>query len=360
MPGSEETTEPEYVYEKVSESFLSIRKKGKDWGLSDEVIEKCIRQALQPDGRSGEGGRPVRSSCGQCLVTSLKVMFLIGFALVLGTVFVTYHDPTARVVAKYSQDLAYPLMRATRLLTLPLTKFFRLEDYYEQECLVPNFLQPPQQVNCLQYKKVKGVPSIRRAKNFTDAYYSTPKPVIIKDAQKEEVDFSVLQSAYKQHKARLDSGVVAFDSSNPDIQTLADVFNIQTAEDMPEHTSIMWRSRKVVAGSVIRKLFPRPYIIKPESEVGLSKYIFIDMPGAPARDAAKDMAFADYPHIWLAQGTGTREVWLKPVTDCAQKQEDIIVILYPRDVLYYNYHFWQPEFHHHGDNISITFGGCFF
>ncbi|XP_066276566.1 bombesin receptor-activated protein C6orf89 homolog [Branchiostoma lanceolatum] len=360
MPRNEETKEPEYVYEKVSDSFHSLRKKGKDWGLSDEVIEKCIHQALESGGRSGEGGRPVRSSCGQCLATFLKVMFVIGFVLVLGTVFVTYHDPTARRVAKATQDWAYPMLRASRMLTLPLTKWFNLEAYYEYECLVPNFLQPAKQPNCWMYKKVKGVPSIRRAKNFTDAYYGTAKPVIIKDAQEKEVDFSVLQSVYKQHKDSLDSGVKDFHSSNPDIQTLADVFNVQTAEDMPEQTSIMWMSRKVVAGSVIRKLFPRPYIIEPESEVGLAKYIFIDTPGAPARNAAKDMGSADYPHTWLTQGTGTREVWLKPVADCAQKQDEIIVILYPRDVLYYNYYYWQPEFHHHGDNISITFSGSFY
>ncbi|XP_078588099.1 uncharacterized protein LOC144869086 [Branchiostoma floridae x Branchiostoma japonicum] len=358
MPRKEETTEPEYVYEKVSDSFHSLQKKGKDWGLSDEVIEKCIRQALESGGSSGEGGRPARSC--QCLVTFLKVVILIGFVLSVGAVFATYHDPTARLLSKHTQAWAYPILRTTRILTLPLTKWFNLQAFYEKECLVPNFLKPDEQPNCLRYKKVKGVPSIRRAKNFTNAYYGTARPVIIKDAQEKEVDFSVLQSVYKQHKASLDSGVYDFQSSNPHIQTLADVFSIQTPEDMPDNTSIMWMSRKVVAGSVIRKLFPRPYIIEPESEVGLAKYIFIDAPGAPVRNAAKDMGNPDYPNTWLTQGAGTREVWLKPVADCAQKQDEIIVILYPRDVLYYNQYYWQPEFHHHGDNISITFSGSFF
>ncbi|XP_070558843.1 bombesin receptor-activated protein C6orf89 homolog [Ptychodera flava] len=339
------------LYDRLSENVEKLQSLGKSWGMSDSEIDKCIQQALQSDRR-----KP--ATFMSRFLYSLRVCVLVLSFLLAFYVFLSFHRPTQQFISKQSQSWQYPILRFIRLMTLPITKKYKLDVFHELECLVDNPFYSDEPLDCWPCEMVTEIEDFTGFENFTEFYYHNGVPFYVTDADGVVVMYETLHDMYWDHEEEMDGAVDSFVCTNTSITAMKEFFSEwHTSDDLASSdVGAMWRTQRVSGVRLLRDLFPRPYFVPEKAEVTLEKFIFIDSPKAEPFQIPNLQA----ANGWLSQGSGQREIVLLPSDNCRKNCSDISVVLQPMDILFYHTHYWKPESFPHGDEVSIMFAGSFF
>lgn len=320
------------VGSEIHREFLEIEARYRRLGVADEDFDRCFSAVFRSESR-------IRRM-SSCVFRSLRYAFYLVVAIALVNFVVSNHNPTKRFCSQYVQDWIYPLMRFVRLSTLPLVKHVDIRYLYTTSCLLRNPFYAEPDIECWPCEGIRFVVDLTRTSNFTDAYYQSGTPFVVRDASNDSVKFERLCKLFSEHKTILRQGTYAFRSSNATSRTLPAFFD-STCDGASLANSTLrasWEIDGASAVRILRQLFARPYFIPRESEVSLQRYFFFDSTFAPPYE----LPVTDYANVWLMQTSGHRLVVLMPSHQCKQNCHAISVLLQAKDALYYNLQYWRP------------------
>lgn len=351
MADSKRRNRTDVLKESVKEKVDHYRNLARQQGLTTDDIDDCIMLALQAK-------RPtITKKVSQFWRKLAKVLIITAAILVFLVFIIANHKPSKRFVELLTYNTSYPLMRAVRLLSLPLARTVDLTGIYYSECTIPNplftgFNSVP---DCYPCKFVNSIEIIEG----TSSFFGLGRPFILKDPKINQFTYGEMQKWYRTNQkifslARADH--VEF--TNPFIHSMSDVFAEERREEGIEQSSFSLEWRAASAGSVrlIRNLCGKPSFIPSESEVFPEMFLIIESSSSYAHHLPKP-AFLGY--VWLSQAHGSREVVLSPVPTCKNNCTDISVVLEPGHVLFLDMRYWDLQSFPFGDSVSISCMGSF-
>lgn len=108
-------------------------------------------------------------------------------------------------------------------------------------------------------------------------------------------------------------------------------------KNFTETDHYVWRINRMVPARILRKVFPKPYIISEWSGQSIERYILIDGP----QSLPYKFPNFECSYIFVVQGSGERTIILKPTKECAGSCKTISVILKPSYVCKYKKSFFK-------------------
>ncbi|XP_046569461.1 uncharacterized protein LOC124277771 [Haliotis rubra] len=123
-----------------------------------------------------------------------------------------------------------------------------------------------------------------------------------------------------------------------------------------EKVSCTWNSKMNLAVAMLmRKMFPRPNLLPPESEVAPKKFIFVDGPGTGSRKMNE--GFSDFAYACYVQGQGQRTVKFSPPRECRNACRDVHVTVMEGDTLLFPGGLWDVQLLANTKSTSLAFEG---
>ncbi|KAL3841355.1 hypothetical protein ACJMK2_019513 [Sinanodonta woodiana] len=353
----------EYIFF-LKENVSELQRLGKEWGMADEEINRCIDKALENSTvstknqtKSGKNyGRKawiyIRLVLRASLYSVLTMIALLSGILILTSL----HKPTERYVGKTLEPYGYTIFRFIRLATLPFHQIFRITYLYDAECMINNpfFVEEsPECWLCSNTNTVKEINTDEFKPEKLTLYIRSWKPVLFKSALKRNVTYQDLRELYLSHRVHLDSSVYILESSHPSIQSLQAMFEEDRETFIKEANEFyfIWESRKVASSISLRHLFPRPSFMPLKSEITLDKTVIIHGPGM---NTSQLPATIDRWYMYT-QSSGTRRVAVTPAGDCKMSCSTMLVILQPGDTLLFTSQLWWVQLLTNGDEISVGY-----
>uniref|UniRef100_A0A1Y1MH36 Uncharacterized protein n=1 Tax=Photinus pyralis TaxID=7054 RepID=A0A1Y1MH36_PHOPY len=307
----------------------ALTKRAKELNLTDLEIQTVFDECFNELSKSS----PTKSR--PSLIT-LAAKITIGslFIALVTYILLNVHQPTSSIVLRNVQGLIYPGLKVVRFLAVPiLKKFPSLTNLYDESCLVENPYFYVSDMECWPCEDVHSVIDLTGFSNYS--LYQSGIPYIVQTNQ-PYVNFKQLKHMYRLHKEMLlrDAGIIK--SNNSTVQSLDGLFE----SDLHEHsiTHVSWRINRMSPSQIIRKLFPRPYIVSDRFGQSVERFIMIDAP------AAEGYSFpnTECSYVFVIQGSGERTIILKPSKECGSVCRTVSVVLRPSFVLWYNWWYWRP------------------
>ncbi|XP_071099293.1 uncharacterized protein [Haliotis cracherodii] len=353
-----------YVRQNVSE----LRHLGKEWGLNDAEIETCVQRAMSmkvdtkklPKKKDRDSqarkfaARKTWSRCRWCF----NICFgLAGVLFVATTVAAGVMAYQARSIfpSRFILPYAYNIIRAMRLsVSVPLQQAFRIDKYYDSECLIENPMFNDPSMDCMNCQQMKTAQEMTATTEFDLSIVSGPMvfrglqaPVHLRDV------WQVLHKFKDNHmlarhplKSTADWAQSTRDLARPDLLDKI----IQE-----EKFSCNWESRDhLFHGQLMRSLFPKVSVIPSNSEICLQRNIFIDGTGAQHR---KLPASTLGGYSWYAQGTGTRTLVFRPHQGCDDLCQPVSVTVREGDIVLFMSGAMDVEVTDNKEEISISYLG---
>ncbi|XP_046569462.1 uncharacterized protein LOC124277772 [Haliotis rubra] len=347
----------------LRENVHDIRRLGSDWGFSEETIERCASKAMCA---------PIPGHYSQiCLQdiswenlaiwfkqlqrkTSTRTQVVI---VVLCVVFFGYMGVAAAGQGSYigecMRDIEYSFSFYTRLLAVPFHRLMKMEDFYSSECLVDNPLYILPEPECDSCKNNKGVKELK-VKIKTLKLHLLSYPLVHRGLQ-APVLLEDVQSAVRKEKDQLMHHPVdctAGWAAKASDLARDDLLEQITAE---KNFSCVWNSKeKMFLGQLMRRMFPRPSIIPPETEIALQKYIYIDGHGGQQRTLPPS---AQGGYSWYAQGQGKRKVVFNSPEGCVDICNTFQITMKEGDILTFPSGIWTVNVEENGEETSVGFLG---
>ncbi|KAK3580885.1 hypothetical protein CHS0354_008170 [Potamilus streckersoni] len=348
----------------LKENVSELQRLGKEWGMEDEEINRCIDKALEnspvsPKNQTKSGknyGRKawiyIRLLLKAALCSICTIIVLLSGILILTSM----HKPTERFVGKTLEPYGYMIFRFIRLATLPLHQILKITKLYDAECVINNpfFVEEtPECWVCSNTNTVKEINTDEFKADKLALYIRSWKPVMFKSALKRNVTYQDLRELYLSHKVYLDSSVYILESSHLSIQSLQEMFGEDREAFIKEANEFyfIWESRKVASSISLRQLFPRPSFMPLKSEITLDKTVIIHGPGM---NTSQLPATRDRWYIYT-QSSGTRRVAVTPAGDCKMSCSTMLIILQPGDTLLFTSQMWWVQLLTNGDEISVGY-----
>lgn len=144
---------------------------------------------------------------------------------------------------------------------------------------------------------------------------------------------------YRSNKLTFDKDASAVKSTNATIRTASDLFAHHPMRTQSSEGHASWRINRMEPARVIRKLFPRPYIISQWSGQSLERYLMVDEPKAKAYALPNP----ECSYVFVVQGSGVRRVVLKPSRECEKNCQTVSVVLKPSHVCKYQITVFHTE-----------------
>jgi len=288
----------------------------------------------------------------------LEYLFFFVVVIVLIYAASLLHNPLQKWFLRNMQNHIYPSMRLLRLATLPwIQQYPSLSDWHEETCLISNPLYWQRPIDCWSCSQVNMIEEVDREQSnldnyFTNNYYHSGVPMIIRGLF-DRVSLQDIHQLYSINKWQFLQGIGSF--SSPQFFNVTDFF--LNLDQFQATSQASWKITRVGTGRLFRKLFPRPAFIPRETEVALHKYLFIEGAKAPPHE----MPMTEFANIWIVQGSGQRTISFEPSVSCQSVCPQLKATIYPGDVLYYNWQFWNPtSLPAEADEISVTYVGSFY
>jgi len=294
------------------------------------------------------------------IITSLLeyLMFLIIIVLLIYSVSLL-HNPLQKWFLRNMQNHIYPSMRLLRLATLPwIQQYPSLSDWHEETCLISNPLYWQRPIDCWSCSQIDSPHEIDRKQPdlddyFAKNYYHSGVPMIIRGLF-ERVSLQDVHQLYNMNKWQFLQGIGSFSSLH--FFNVTDFF--YNLDHFQTDSQASWKITRVGTGRLFRKLFPRPAFIPLETEVALHKYLFVEGAKAPPHE----MPMTEFANMWVMQGSGQRTISFEPSVSCRSLCPQLKATIYPGDVLYYNWQFWNPTSLpvSEAEETSVTYVGSFY
>ncbi|XP_022899972.2 uncharacterized protein [Onthophagus taurus] len=323
MPGEEKLGK--YVKE-----VENIRRKAQELSLNDEEInglfKECFAQLKSP--------KKEKSKLKKIVWNFLKVFFLFIIIILILYVIINVHQPTTSIVLRNVQGLIYPGLSLIRFLMVPIIKKYpSLTKLYDESCLVENPYFYLNDMECWPCQNVYSVIDLTDSNNHS--MYHSGIPYIIKTNQ-SLITYEKLMETYLNNKEIFDKDADRIKSSNNSLTQIKDLVEFNLKESSETHIS--WRINRMTPIQLIRKLFPRPYIISEWSGQSMERYVMINGP----KSFPYQLPNFECSYVFVIQGFGEQTIILKPTQECFGECRTISVILKPSYVLWYNWWYWRP------------------
>jgi hypothetical protein len=288
---------------------------------------------------------------------------------------VSSHCPTQRLILRNSQQLIYPVMRQLRLWTLPLIRHRKhLMGWDVEECIVENPFYGSVGLECWPCDRLNKASDLTDYHELAKEYVNNEKPFVVKDVITSQITAKTLLNTYEANEEALEFGTakVVSNCGSQAVNDLKDLMHLlkesidgnNRSDDnvlkWKRDLQISWKLNRVEAIRVIRQVFVRPYFVPQTSEVALQRFVYISGSQSPEYQLPK----TEFANVWLTQGTGYRQIVLKPSHMCANNCSAFSVLLRPKDTLYYNWQFYRPvslpSTITPSNQLSVTFVASFY
>ncbi|KAF0299755.1 hypothetical protein FJT64_027589 [Amphibalanus amphitrite] len=236
------------------------------------------------------------------------------------------------------QDWIYPILRAIRLIALPIIQYFpSITDIHEETCLIENPFYWDQEVDCSLCQDV-AVVTLSDIQHFEELFYHKGVPVIVQDAVPSPVYLPSLRKLYAEHRADIAAGsAVRLVPAPPGLDSLDRLLRAPARRLANMEHCIQWRLLRVSAVRHLRELFVRPYFITKKTEVSLHRYIYL----CGDQGEQFHLPMTEFANVWISQHSGTRRIRLTPSSECSDICRPLSALLRPGETLFYNWRYWR-------------------
>ncbi|XP_018335085.1 uncharacterized protein LOC112906734 [Agrilus planipennis] len=313
-----------------------IRKYASNCNISDEEIDGIFQNCLKKICKRPHIHQKNSYNCYKCASFFIKIIFSIIFLSVIIYITLNVHQATSSIVLRNVQSFIYPGLKLLRFLSVPIiSKFPWMTSLYDESCLVHNPFFFVNDMECWPCENVHSVLDITGVQNKSIIESGIPYLVF---TNQKVVTFSELQAIYNAHKEIFDSNAYQIKSSNSSIETIRDLFFNYRESTMDSKFHATWRINRMAPAKLIRKVFPRPQVINRWSGQSIERFIFMDGP----HTSSYLFPNPECSYVFLIQGSGNRNIILKPTMECSHSCKTISVILHQSQVLWYNWWYWRP------------------
>ncbi|VDI55335.1 Hypothetical predicted protein [Mytilus galloprovincialis] len=348
----------------LKRNVSELKRLGSEWGMTTDEINACIDKALENEAdfpRENEN-RITAMEIWLRFSQGVKVMFkviLITFT-VLFCVFMlaSYHEATGNYVMKVLQPYGYDVFRAIRLATLPLHKMVNITSYYDAECLLDNpfFREPTQECDlCMDTHEVK---LMTESKHWlVKRHCQQQQPFVFKPKLVPTVTFEDVVDLYNKNKGVLDTSVARFYSTDQEVPDIGSLFGLKDNDNLKKKTglSVHWVSKNMASSQILRKMFPRPEFVPPESEVALEKTLYIDGP----KSQLFEVIGGFYQAVFVTIVKGNRKAVFSSVQECSDVCSPLHVDLKEGDIVVFGPAMWRLNIMPNMEDTSIVYVGSF-
>ncbi|XP_041472779.1 bombesin receptor-activated protein C6orf89 homolog [Lytechinus variegatus] len=344
-------TRTQILKERVEEKINHFKDLASQQGLTGSDIDDCIILALKANKRQSKPASKLWRNLAQGTII-FSVILLCLWVVIIN------HKPTKQFFELLFFKTSYPVMRAVRLLSLPLARRVDLSYIYYSECALPNPLYhgATDFPDCYPCTVVSSIEVIEGA----SGYFSFGRPFMFKDPKVNQFTYGDMQTWHsKNQKIFSQTRADHVQSSNPFVHSTADLFTEERVEDDLEQSPFSFEWRVASAGSVrlVRNLCGKPSFIPSGSEVIPEMFLIIDSSSSYPHNMPKP-SFPGY--AWISQSHGSREIVLSPVPQCKNNCTDVSLLLEPGNVLFLDTRYWELQSFPFGDGgISVSCLGSF-
>lgn len=280
----------------------------------------------------------VFASLWQMMMIILTVVKVCAIATALGifcSAVLYLHNPSKKFVMRNIQDMIYPFMTSLRYISLPiLERYPHLSQWYSEECLIKNGFFDQVNIDCRPCEKEVAPVFAVGLKNFSDVYYNSGKLVVISDAMPKNVTAESILNQIDIYE-EINLGTLKFYSKTKEVSIRSQVRGLHPFED---DVHIEWKINRLQTVHLIRKVFPRVYVIPLETEVSLHRYLFVDGP----MSGPYSLPLTEFANIVLMQGEGKSLITMFPSSHCKTICQPVDIIVGPSQVLFFNWIYWRP------------------
>lgn len=274
----------------------------------------------------------------QMTVIILRIVKVCVIATFLGIICSTVlylHNPSKKFVLRNIQDMIYPFMTSLRYISLPvLERYPHLSQWYSEECLIKNSFFDQSNIDCRPCENEVAPTFAVGLKNFSEVYYNSGKLVIILDAiNKNITSKSILYEIDISEEIKL--GTLKFYSPTEEVSIRSQDRRLHPLDD---NIHIEWKINRLETVHLVRKFFPRVYVIPLETEVSLHRFLFVDGP----MSGPYPLPLTEFANIILIQGEGKSLITMFPSNHCKNICQPVNIFLGPSEVLFFNWIYWRP------------------
>ncbi|PIK33724.1 hypothetical protein BSL78_29462 [Apostichopus japonicus] len=215
-----------------------------------------------------------RSFCKLSLgFTTCFVAFFVAMSILMA------YKPTEYYISHYGENLAYPLLRGIRLLTLPLSTRFDLTSLYYEECLVENpFFKSYHDCSRI-CGGIRQFPVAHRT-DFNDVGSDISDGHLHLVLLKKAVPYDVTSMDYflrvlEEKSSILRPTVRVFSAVNTTIRSLDDILGEDRRNELQENEniSLLWQVRGSGALKLFRDLSWKPSFVPDTAEINPAMFI---------------------------------------------------------------------------------------
>uniref|UniRef100_A0A8W8NP38 Uncharacterized protein n=1 Tax=Magallana gigas TaxID=29159 RepID=A0A8W8NP38_MAGGI len=350
----------EYV-QVLQQNVAELHQMGKEWGMTEEEMSACIERVLKEDENVVVTPPPTFTLRRILRRVPMAIFFLFVtiLAIACGTLVLFYvYPPAENYVSGALQPYGYTIFRAVRLATLPLHRYFNITSLYDAECIVGNPWFEEPSMDCVFCEGVKNIEILydTNDQELIMKYLADARPMVFQGLA-ETVSFEDLRHLYRNNKDVIDTAAF-FQSNVPGMKNIQDLFKDEIDENVlyKDKTTIHWLTKNIAGSQVMRKLFPRPSFIPPDSEVALEKVVFVD----GHKSEHYELVAVILQQGYYMQLSGSRKVIVTPTKSCREVCSPMHILMNEGDVLTYNPGIWRVVMMPNLQNkLSIGFLGSY-
>lgn len=350
------------MYNEKMHSFIrEIWSVGNELGLTNADIHKVFTSVIDKEEDKDQQlccsrSKRQKISCQrkafvslwQMTVIILTVVKVCAIASALGIfcfAAIYLHNPSQKFVMRNIQDMIYPFMTSLRYISLPILKRYPyLSQWYSEECLIKNGFFDQSNIDCRPCEKEVTPVYAVGLSFFSETYYNSGKLLVISDAMHKNVTANSILDGIDINE-EIDLGTLKCYSKSKEVSIESQVRRLLSVVN---DVHIEWKINRLETLHLIRKLFPRVYVIPLETEVSLHRYLFVDGP----MSGPYSLPLTEFANVVLIQGEGKSLITMFPSNHCKTICQPVDVYLDPSQVLFFNWIYWRPL--RHGGNHTST------
>ncbi|XP_059478796.1 uncharacterized protein LOC132198661 [Neocloeon triangulifer] len=349
----------EEALEEYARAIEELRIKAEGKGVPQEQFDQLISESLDEIAKEMHPQLSIYKTAKKWTFRLLKLVFL---TLLLYAV-VSCHTPTQKSLSRHIQGFIYPFMRAFRKLTLPILHAYpELAEWHEEPCLLRNPLYGFRGPDCWPCENVRSVLTFTSSpENFADTYFHNGVPFVLK-GHSVLVNKDKIKDLYLDTRKIINRSAPRIIAENTETTTyfVEDFLKIPefNMTDVHPEAHFTWKVTRSEAARVLKKLFPLPPFVPPNTEAAIQRFIFIDGPAAPTYT----IPLTDFANVWVSQAKGARLLALNSSPQCIGRCHGVSILLQEGDILFYNWQFWRSRSLpvSGASETTITFVGSFY
>ncbi|XP_065350697.1 uncharacterized protein LOC135946416 [Cloeon dipterum] len=345
--------------EEYARAIDDLRTRAEGEGMTADQFEKILSESLDEVNKEMNPRVSLVKSLRKWIIRFSKLLLL---CLALYAM-VSCHTPTQKSLSRHIQSFIYPFMRVFRKITLPILHTYpELAEWHEEPCLIRNPLYGFRGPDCWPCENVRSVLTFTTSpENFADTYFHSGVPFVLK-GHAALVNKDKIKDLYSENQKIINRSAprISAEHMESTVYMIDDFVKIPeyNLTDVHPEAHLTWKVTRSEAARVLKKLFPLPPFMPPNTEAAIQRFIFIDGPTAPTYT----IPLTDFANVWVSQAKGARLLALNSSPQCIGRCYGVSILLQEGDILFYNWQFWRSRSLpvSGATDTTITFVGSFY